>query len=308
VHDLQKFWLQLNVVFQTPILHIGKSAVNLWDLIYVLTLCIGLVWFTDRARHWIETRLLARTNLDPGVRQAVGSFGRGLFLTVGFIIILQTAGIDLSSITVIAGALGLGISFGLQQITSNFVAGVTILLERPIKVGDRIEVDGVTGTVVAISLRATTMLTNDNISIIVPNADFVKGKITNWSHSNDVVRFSYPVPVAHSASPQKVMDVLLEVAKSHPGILADPAPDVVFQEYGEKSLNFILRVYTRDYLSQPNSLRSELNLAVYKAFAKNDIAYAFGAAPVAPAPLPPAVVSTASITPASIAKIEPSNS
>jgi small-conductance mechanosensitive channel len=291
VHSLRDFFNHLNTIFQTPFLPIGKSSISLWHLIYVFTLFVLLVWFTDWAKKWIESRLLTRTNFDPGVRQGLGSLGRGIVLTIGFVVILQTAGIDLSSIAVIAGALGLGISFGLQQITSNFVAGVTLLLERPIKVGDRIEVDGVTGEVVKISLRATTMLTNDNISVIVPNADFVKGKITNWSYSSDLVRFSYPVPVDRCAIPQKVIDVLVEVAKSHPGVLHDPAPDVVFQEYGEKALNFILRVYTKDYLSKPSALRSELNLAIYKAFEKNDIAFAYGPAAQVPS-LPTSVSST----------------
>ena len=274
MHSLHRIWIQINSVFQTPFLPIGKSTISLWHLIYVFTLFAILFWFTDRAKKWIENRLLARSYFDAGVRQALGSIGRGIVLTVGFIIILQTAGIDLSSITVIAGALGLGISFGLQQLTSNFVAGITLLFERPIKVGDRIEVDGVTGDVVKISLRATMMLTNDNITIIVPNADFVKGKITNWSYSNELVRFSFPVPVAHSARPDKVISVLMDVAKNHPGVVQDPAPDVVFQEYGEKGLNFILRVYTKDYLSKPSALRSELNLAIYNAFQKNLIAFA----------------------------------
>jgi small-conductance mechanosensitive channel len=259
-----------------PLLPIGKSSISLYHILYVFILFVLLVWFTDWAKKWIESRLLTRTTFDPGIRQAFGSLGRGIVLVVGFIIIMQTAGIDLSSIAVIAGALGLGISFGLQQITASFVAGVTLLLERPIRVGDRIDVDGVTGEVVKIGLRATTMLTNDNISVIVPNADFVKGKITNWSYSNDLVRFSYPIPVDHSAVPQKVIDVLVAVANSHPGVLHEPAPDVVFQEYGEKALNFILRVYTKDYLSKPSSLRSELNLAIYKAFEKNGIAFAYG--------------------------------
>ena len=117
---------------------LGKSNISLWHLIYVAVLFMVLVWVTDRVKGWIETRLLTRTTFDIGIRQTLSSLGRGLFLTVGFIIILQTAGVDLSSITVIAGALGLGISLGLQQVTSNFVAGVTLLLERPIKVGDRI--------------------------------------------------------------------------------------------------------------------------------------------------------------------------
>ncbi len=278
MHKLQAFLLQINSIFQTPFLPVGKSNISLWHLIYVFTLFVLLVWITDWAKKSIESKLLSRTNFDPGMRQAFASLGRGIVLTVGFIVILQTAGIDLSSIAVIAGALGLGISFGLQQITANFVAGITLLLERPIKIGDRIEIDGVTGEVVKIGLRATTMLTNDSISVIVPNADFVKGKITNWSYSSDLVRFSYPVPVDRSAVPQKVIDVLVDVAKSHPGVLQEPAPDVVFQEYGEKALNFILRVYTKDYLNKPSSLRSELNLAIYKAFEKNDIAFAYGPA------------------------------
>ena len=262
---------QIDTVFQMQFLPIGKSRISLYMIVYMGVLMTALILVTNRIKKWTEEKLLTRTAMDIGLRQAIGSITRYFVIFFGSLIILQTAGIDLSSFTVLAGALGLGVSFGLQTITANLVSGLIILFERPIKVGDRIEVDGASGDVVRISLRATTIVTNDNIAIIVPNSEFIKGKITNWSYASENIRFGYAIPVALDADPQKAADIILAVAMAHPGVLKEPPPDVIFLDMGEKALNFNLRVYTRDYLTRPASLRSELNFAVHKALKENDL-------------------------------------
>jgi small-conductance mechanosensitive channel len=152
------------------------------------------------ATRWIRRRivvgLLARTSLDAGARHAVGSIFQYLAVLVGLLSILQTAGIDLTSLDVLAGALGIGLGFGLQNLVGNFISGLIILVERPVKVGDRIEVGPVEGDVIEIRARSTTVVTNDNISMIIPNSRLVTENVVNWSYSDRKVRFHVPVLVA----------------------------------------------------------------------------------------------------------------
>lgn len=263
----------------TQFLPVGKTNVSLSMLVYMAVLFVILIIVTSKIKKWFENDILAKTPIEPGLRSAFGSLLRYVLWFIGFIVILQSAGFDLSALTVIAGIFGLGLSFGLQTMITNLVAGLIIIFEGPFKVGDRIELDGVAGNVMKISLRATTIVTNDNISIIVPNSELVKGKVTNWSHSSlaagNAVRFAYPVPVSYDCDPAQVEAVLLAVARAHPGVLAEPAPDVVLQDFTEKSMTYLLRVYTKEFLARPSTLRSEINRAVFDAFQNNELKLAF---------------------------------
>ena len=165
-----------------------------------------------------------------------------------------------------AGAVGIGIGFGLQSIANNFISGLVILFERPVKVGDRIQVGGVTGDVVRIGARATTVKTNDNIDIIVPNSEFISSQVINWSHSDREVRLHVPVGVSYSSNPEEVQKILLDVAAVQPGVLKSPAPEVLFTEFGDSSLNFELLVWTSEFIAKPNFLHSELNFAIRAKF------------------------------------------
>jgi small-conductance mechanosensitive channel len=245
--------------------------VTLWTIVSLVVLFVLLLWLTKKLKDWIVLTLLAKSRIDIGVRQATGSIVRYVIIAIGFVVILQTVGIDLSTVTVLAGALGIGVGFGLQTITNNLVSGLILLFERPIKIGDRIEVGNVTGDVVDISARATTVITNDNIAIIIPNSEFIGSKVTNWSYTTRDVRFNFPVGVSYREDPEIVRKLLLEVAGSHPGVLKDRKPDVLFQEFGESSLQFILRVWTRDYTARPGVLRSELNYAISRKFREHGI-------------------------------------
>jgi len=272
---LQRLFTEIKSWLDIPIFSSGTSSITLWTLLVVIILIVVLFSITFWLKSWIITRLLARSSVELGVRLAIGTIIHYIVIIIGLIVILQTTGINLSSVTILAGALGVGVGFGLQNITNNFVSGFILLVERPIKVGDRIEVGPVTGDVVNISLRATTVVTNDNIAIIVPNSEFVSSRVTNWSYTDRDVRFNFPVGVSYRSDPEVVRRLLLQVADQHAGVLKNPKPDALLQEFGDSALNFVLRVWTRQYSTTPGVLRSELNFMISKMFKEHGIEIPF---------------------------------
>ena len=262
-------------ILDFPLFQLGDTQVTVWTLCYLTALIAVLIFASGRIKRWVARGLKSTGQVDIGVQQAVATIVRYLIIALGLLIIVQSAGIDLSALALLAGAAGVGIGFGLQNIINNFVSGVIILFERPIKVGDRVDVGNVHGDVVRISARATTVVTNDNIAIIVPNSDFVSTKVTNWSFTDRKVRFDIPVGVSYSSDPNQVTELLLEVATDHPGVLSAPKPDVLFEEFGDNSLNFTLLVWTTTYATRPRVLRSELNYAISAIFKENDIEIPF---------------------------------
>src|SRR5690606_29240061 len=254
-----------------PVITLSGSEITLWTIVYFLFFTFILFFVTNKLRKWIVYNLLGKSKIDLGVRVAVGSIVRYLILVIGFIVVLQTAGIDLSTLTILAGALGIGIGFGLQNITNNLVSGIVILFERPIKVGDRIEVGDISGDVINISLRSTTILSNDNISIIVPNSDFITYKVINWSYNDRSVRFNFPVIASYNEDPEKIKKLLLEVVAENKGVLSEPKPDVLFDKFGEYSMEMKLRVWTREYINRPGVLKSQLYYAISKKFRENNV-------------------------------------
>lgn len=258
-----------------PLFSMGDSAFTIWMLLYLIGATIILILAASSVSKLLAHRLLERSRIELGVRVAIGSIVKYALLVVGFVIILQTAGINLSSITVLLGALGVGIGFGLQNITNNFVSGLIILLERPIKVGDRIEVAKIGGDVVDISMRATTIVTNDNISIIVPNSQFISETVINWNHTDRNVRFNFPVGVSYREDPEKVRRLLMEIALDNSGVLKDPKPDVLFSEYADSAMMFNLRVWTRDYINRPGVLKSQLYYEIARRFREKGIEIPF---------------------------------
>jgi small-conductance mechanosensitive channel len=265
----------IHSLWNLPLYTSGETTITLSTVLYLAIVIVSLFYVTGKLKNWVVERLLSGSHVDLGVRHAVGAIVRYIVVSLGLIVILQTAGINLSTLTVLFGALGVGVGFGLQSITNNFVSGIILLLERPIKVGDRIEVGEVHGDVVNISPRATTIVTNDNIAIIVPNAEFISSRVVNWSYTDRDVRFNFPIGVSYSSDPERVRDVLLELARVHPGVLKDPPPTVLFHEFGDSSLNFILRVWTRQFATIPGVLRSELNFAISRAFKEQGIEIPF---------------------------------
>jgi small-conductance mechanosensitive channel len=275
VSELARALEAVGRALSVPLLQLGESALTLWTLLYLVGLVVGLAILTRLLRRWIANRLLARTRMDVGARQAVGTITAYLVFVVGLLVVLQTSGIDLTTLNILAGAVGIGVGFGLQNVISNFISGLIILFERPIKVGDRIEVGNVEGDVVRIGARSTTVVTNDNIAIIVPNSKVITENVVNWSHIGGRVRFRIPVSVAYGTDPRLVERLLLEVAAANPDVLADPAPGVRLLAFGEDGLHFELRAWSSTLLHRRGRLTSALNFAILEAFTRHGVEIPF---------------------------------
>lgn len=261
-----------------PVFSSSDSRISVGMLLYLVLGSWLIIFLSKLLSRLVVERLLRRYGTEKGVSHAIGTIFRYIFVFIGLIVVIQSTGIDLSALTVLAGALGVGIGFGLQNVTNNFISGIIILFERPIKVGDRVELpelDNLTGDVVNISARSTTINTNDNITIVVSNSKFVSDAVINWSYNDTNVRFNIPVGVSYKEDPEVVKQILIDVAKAHPGVLINPPPDVLFDEYGDSSLNFLLRIYTNEFSRKPRVLKSDLYYAIFKKFKEKGIEIPF---------------------------------
>lgn len=243
-----------------------ESPISLGNIFYVVLGFIILTFLAKRLRRILVNRILIKANIEEGTRASIGTIVKYSFLLIGSIFIVQSAGIDLSALSLLAGALGVGIGFGLQNITDNFISGLIILFEKPIKVGDRIEVGSVEGDVISISVRATTIQTNDNVSVIVPNSEFISQKVINWSHNDRNIRFRIPIGVSYNEDPVKIRRLLMEVAAKNEHVLKKPEPFVFFDEFADSSINFTLAVWTATHTDKPRRLKSEILFAVFQVF------------------------------------------
>lgn len=262
-------------LFNDTLFTLGKSDITFLTIVYVSVAIFLLVFLSGRFSRLLSRSILVKYTTSPATVHSISTIIRYLILVIGMIVIIQTAGIDLSTLSILAGALGVGIGFGLQNITNNFISGLIILFEQPIKVGDRIEVGQIKGDVIKVSARATTVVTNDNISVIVPNSEFISSTVINWSHNDRNVSFRFPVSVSYKEDPRIVRKILLEVAEENSGVLKKPPTMVLFDEFGDSSLNFHLRVWTTEYINRPNILKSQLYFAIFKKFKEAGIEIPF---------------------------------
>src|SRR5256886_15584573 len=235
------------------------SLVRMFLLIGML---IAVFWFSSRTKRFLFNRFLVNSGLDRALQYAIAQIISNLVLVIGVLIVLENTGIHLGALTVFAGAVGVGVGFGLQNIASNFISGLVILAERPITIGDRVEVAGVIGQVQQIRARSTVIVTNDNIAMIVPNTKFIDSPVTNWTYLDPRVRFRIPVGVAYGSDVNKVREALIAVGKSNAHVLADPAPSVFLKQFGESSIDFELVVWSAEMSHRPSRFKSDLNFAI----------------------------------------------
>lgn len=273
--DKNDFLEWLERLLNQSLFSLGDSKLTVGLILTLIVSFVALFIISEWIRKLIVGKVLRKRQIEIGTRESIGTIVKYILILAGIVSILQTHGIDLSAFGVLAGAIGVGIGFGLQNITNNFISGLIILFEQPIKVGDRIEVGDVDGDVIRISARSTTILTNDNISIIVPNSKFIDNEVINWSHSERKIRFNFKVGVAYKENPDKIKRILLEVAEANPGILKTAPSDVLFDSYGESSLNFILRVWSTTYVDKPRVLKSQLYYEIFRRFAEEGIEIPF---------------------------------
>ena len=249
--------------------------ISLLQIFLLVGLLILVFWISSRTKRFLFNRFLVHSGLDRSLQYAISQIASNVILVVGIFIVLQNTGIHLEALTVFAGAVGVGIGFGLQNITSNFISGLVILAERPITIGDRVEVAGVTGQVQKIRARSTVVVTNDNITTIVPNQKFIDSPVTNWTYGDPRVRFRVPVGVAYGSDVELVRRKLIEAGEENPHVLKDPAPSVFFKAFGDSSLDFELVVWSDEMSHRPARFRSDLNFAIDRKFREAEIEIPF---------------------------------
>ncbi|WP_071453506.1 mechanosensitive ion channel family protein [Gloeomargarita lithophora] len=264
----------LIVGLTTSIITLGERGYSVLDLLVLLTLFVLLWIFSGTVAGVLKSRVLQMAGADQRVRELVAVFTRYVLVLLGSIILLQIWGLDVSSLTLLASVLGVGIGFGLQNTANNFVSGLIITLERPIQVGDFINVGDLQGTVERIGTRTTEIRTLDRVSIIVPNSRFVDNQVINWSLGNPVSRLHIPVGVAYGSPVETVRTALLEAARRHPDVLANPAPQVWLVNFGDSAIMFDLLVWICEPREQYR-IKSDLYYRVVESLAKHDIAIPF---------------------------------
>jgi potassium efflux system protein len=249
---------------------IGDISISLSSIaLIVAILIIGLI-ITRLVTQWLNARVLSQTKVDTGVRDSIvkGANYAGYVAAIGFA--LSAAGLDFSNLAIIAGALGVGIGFGLQSIVNNFLSGLILLAERPVRAGDWVDVKGSEGLVKQINVRSTEIETFDNCTIIVPNSLLITEPVKNWTHHDTIGRFVVAIVAGVSADPMKVKEIILKAAKDHALVLYHPEPLVMLRDFGKEGFIFDLKAYVGDIMSGA-AVASDIRLAVLAAFKENDI-------------------------------------
>jgi small-conductance mechanosensitive channel len=251
-------------------LTIGSATISVTGILSGIVV-FGIGYFLTRwFQGWLDGSVMARGKVDAGVRNsirlAVGYAGVAIAALVG----ISAAGIDLSNIALVAGALSLGIGFGLQNVVSNFVSGLILLAERPFKVGDWIVAGDVSGTVKKISVRATEIETFQRQSVILPNSNLINNAVGNWTHRNKLGRTEVKVGVAYGTDVRRVHEILLEIARGHPMVLKNPEPFVLFSNFGTLALEFEIRVFLAD-INYGSNVQNDIRFAIVDIFARENI-------------------------------------
>ena len=255
-----------------PVFSIGKQGVTPISLLKALLFLGLLTVLSNWVRKLLYQRVSKTTAFDEQHSYILARFASLLIYVIGLMVWLQAAGVNLNSLAILGGALGIGVGFGLQSIVANWVAGLVLLVEQPFRIGDRIDVGGTAGVVGRVGVRSTWVRTYDNEVIIVPNYDFTTHQVTNWTVNDDRVRLAIGVVVAHQNDAEKVAALLLEVAREHPGVLPDPPPEALLNDIGQNSLNFSLRFWTIIQAHDNHQLKSDLRLLILKKLQQHGIA------------------------------------
>jgi small-conductance mechanosensitive channel len=228
----------------------------------VLYLALILSWIIQAL---LDAEVMTPQGMEHGVKVAVKTLIHYSLILIGFLVAISVAGIDMSKFAILAGALGVGIGFGLQNIVNNFLSGLILLFERPVKVGDTVSIDNQWGTITHIGLRSTVVETAERSEVIVPNSELIAQKVTNWTYTNNVSRITIPVGVAYGTPLEDVLAILLKVAGDHAAVLAEPEPTAIFIGFGQSSIDFELRAWIGD-IDQRLMVRSELGMAIDRQF------------------------------------------
>lgn len=255
-----------------PLFTLGTTPITLFSVTQLLILLVAVALLGRWVSRLVAERLLGRTDLEFGTRKTIGSLARYVVLVIGVIAVMQTYGINLSTLNFLAGAFGVGVGFGLQNIFQNFISGLIIMFERPVKIGDYIELGAVQGNVVEIGARRTTLMTNDRIAVIVPNSRFITENVINYSYLHAPARLRLPLTVAGGQDPLKVQQVLCDAVLAHHEVLQEPPPIVrLLGLQGGGAMAFELQVWNTTRVRERDVLVSDIYFAVHRALQAHDI-------------------------------------
>jgi len=262
---VEKVLTTINRVLHYTLFEINQTPVSPASILMFILVVAVFYGLSRLVRRLLKSGVFSRLEMERGSRFVVIRITHYTIMTLGAVVAFQFVGINLSGLAVIFGLFSVGIGFGLQNVTSNFIAGLILLVERPINIGDRVTIGDTEGNVTEIKIRSTTIQTLNNITYIVPNSEFISSTVINWSLGDPKIRLDIPVGVSYNSDPEKVREVLLEVARLHPRVLQRPEPRVLFKDFGDSALNMLLWAW----VEEPYSYRlivSEINFEIFRAF------------------------------------------
>ncbi|MBS1262889.1 MAG: Small-conductance mechanosensitive channel MscMJ [Methanonatronarchaeales archaeon] len=250
------------------------TSITVSGIIAVVVVLVATFAVSRYVRHRLLMSFFERRDIEESLQYLILRVVHYLLILIGIFVALNLLGIQLTALLALAGVAGLALGFGLQTVVSNFVSGIIIMAERNVTVGDIIEVGGKMGEVEEIETRATTIRTFDNVSVVVPNEDFIAKEVINWSHGDPKVRVHVPIGVSYGSEVQSVRDVLLEIAREEENVLDTPEPEVRFESFGDSSLNFVLLAWVPDPTAR-KMVMSRLNFEIERRFDEENISIPF---------------------------------
>jgi len=269
-------WLEpLSEALQGVSLPLGTIEIDLWEIMSAIAALFILLWLVGLSTRFIDTVLKPRNDIPPSIKVLIGKTSRLALYVLAIVSALKIGGVPLGGLAVFSGALGLGIGFGLQKVISNLVSGIVILIDKSIKPGDVIEIEGTFGWINSLRARYISVITRDRKEILIPNEDFVTNKVINWSFTDRVVRIKADVGVSYATDVPEAIRICKQAASSIPRVLKKPEPNCLLVEFGDSSINLQVRFWIDDAPQGVSNVRSEVLLAVWQAFRDNNIEIPF---------------------------------
>ena len=268
------FMATVKSLLQYQLFSVNQTPVTVSSVMVFFFVMLGIFILNGILRRLLSNRLLTHVNLPTGTKYTLTRIAQYLLWVFGAIIAFQLIGIDLSGLAVIFGFLSVGIGFGLQNLTSNFISGIILLFEQHIKVGDRVTVADTEGDVVEINIRSTTIRSLNNIAIVVPNSEFISSTVVNWSHGDPKTRLEIDVGVSYGSELDTVISSLLEAAREHPDVLPNPEPKAWLLDFGDSAWNMRLLAWVGDPQGR-RQIHSDINCAIVKKFRENGVEIPF---------------------------------
>lgn len=272
--DINTIFEKMQMVLNFKLFELNQTPVSLSSIIMFILMMVIIFIFSRFLNRVLLKRILLKLQIRSSTQFTMLRVSHYVIMIIGAIIAFQFIGVNLSGLAVIFGLLSVGIGFGLQNVTSNFIAGLILLFERPIQIGDRVLVGDTEGDVLDINIRSTTIRSLTNVSIIVPNSEFISSRVINWSHGDKKIRMDVDVGVSYNSDLDTVLRCLREIAEEHPKVLKNPTSDVLFRSFGDSSWNMSLRLWIPDPKFH-HIVRSEINCAIVRKFRENNVEIPF---------------------------------